>query len=78
MNEPIDQTPEGRPKRRPGSVDPVSMVGGLLLAAVGAIALVDRFWTGIDPVAMVGAALAAAGVAVIIVVAVRRFAHRER
>lgn len=83
MSEPTDEPPEARassqnsPKRR-GPVDPVALVGGLLLMAVGAVALADRLGTGLDPAALIGAALAAAGVALIIVVVFRGLAHRKR
>lgn len=83
MSKPTDAPPETRapsqhsPKRR-GPVDPVALVGGLLLMAVGAVALADRFGTGLDPAVLVGAALAAAGVALVIVVAFRGLAHRKR
>ena len=83
MSKPTDAPPETRassqnsPKRR-GPVDPVALVGGLLLVAVGAVALADRFGTGLDPAVLVGAALATAGVALIIVVTFRGLAHRKR
>lgn len=80
---PSDEPPETRasstasPKRR-RPVDPVALVGGLLLVAVGAVVLADRFWTDLDPAVMIGAALAAAGVALVITVALRGIARRKR
>lgn len=80
---PSDEPPETRasstasPKRR-RPVDPVALVGGLLLVAVGAVVLADRFWTDLDPAVMIGAVLAAAGVALVITVALRGIARRKR
>ena len=50
---------------KPGRVDPVSLVTGLLFIAIALAALTDRFWVRLDAVLVAGGAVIAVGLAII-------------
>jgi len=59
-------------ERRRLDVSPVPLVVGLLYTAIGLGVLADRQWDGVDLGAVAGTSAIIAGVAVIVLIAIRR------